>query len=88
MPQLKQSGTCAANASVTYGDGSWRSSRWSIVNLTAAETVVTLSDKQATQTYTITIPAANSFWLDIWGDFQKMTVTSGATVSYLIYDGD
>jgi hypothetical protein len=70
------SGVVATGNSVIITD---RSFSWKVAVNTAVSTTVVFNDR-----FTVTIPAASTEFLEVYGNYQKITVT-GAQVNYIVF---
>ena len=82
--ELLDSGTVAAAGTATFRDGSWRSMCWYVTNHTAVAGTVNFKDNSGNTSHTITIPAANSSYIPVYVDAQKISVT-GVQIDYLVF---
>jgi hypothetical protein len=74
---LIAAGTVTTGNSVTITN---RTGAWHVAILSAAQTTVKFGDNGPT----ITIPSTHDYFVEVPGDYQKITV-NGASVSYMVF---
>lgn len=82
--ELVDAGTCAASSTVSRGDKLWRSTCWAIMNHTATAGTATFKDKDGATLQVISIPAANSTYIYVYGTFAQMTAAS-VQIDYMVF---
>lgn len=81
--QLVDAATVSSGDEYIYGGGEKRTALWKIMNHTAVSTTVIFSGRHWGDT-TITIPAANASFIDVYGDFSAVAPT-GAQLDFMVF---